>query len=142
LVHLNQYDGLDGLIQTAISTSRATTDFKTDVEAFLTGSVSHRVKVESRVPRVKVRRLLTQLLASEPALEIDRVVIRGASGCSDFVGSVEVETKSGAHVFDFVWCCRWKAESEGLVDYFGFPDQMRAAIEFDWLCFQRWERRS
>lgn len=129
-------------MQTAISSSRATTDFKMDVESFLTGNASQRVKVESRVPRVKVRRLLTQLLSAEPTLEIDRVVIRGASGCSDFVGSVDVETRSGGHVFDFVWCCRWKAEREGFVDYFGFPDQMRAAMEFDWRCFQRWERRS
>jgi hypothetical protein len=27
------------------------------------------------------------------------------------------------------------------VDYFGFPDQVRAAQEFDWRCFRRWERR-
>jgi hypothetical protein len=128
-------------MQIMISSSQATVEFKSDVEAFLSGTVCQRVKVESRVPRVKVRRVLTQLLAAEPALEIDRVVIRGASGCSDFVGSVDVETSTGLHVFDFVWCCRWKAETEGYIDYFGFPDQLRAALEFDWRCFQRWERR-
>jgi hypothetical protein len=128
-------------MQTVISTSRATSDFKSDMLAFLSGHQSQRVKVESYLPRVKVRRLLTQLLAAEPHLEIDRVVIRGASGCSDFVGSVDVTTTSGGHVFDFTWCCRWKAESEGYVDYFGFPDQMRAAHEFDWRCFQQWELR-
>jgi hypothetical protein len=85
--------------------------------------------------------VLTQLLAVEPALEIEQVVIRGMSGCSDFVGSVDVLTSSGTHVFEFTWCCRWRAESEGYRDYFGFPDQMRAAQEFDWRCFQRWERR-
>ena len=128
-------------MQTVISSSRATSDFKSDLLAFLSGSESRRVKVESYVPRVKVRRLLTQLLAEEPELEIDRVVIRGSSGCSDFIGSVNVETTSGSHVFDFTWCCRWKAQSEGYLDYFGFPDQMRAAHEFDWRCFRQWERR-
>lgn len=128
-------------MDSVITCSRATSDFKSDIAAFLAGTESQRVKVESYVPRVKVRRLLTHLLASEPHLEIDRVVIRGASGCSDFTGSVDVQTTSGSHVFDFTWCCRWRAESEGFVDYFGFPDQMRAAREFDWRCFQQWELR-
>jgi len=128
---------MDNLVQS----SQATPDFKSDLTAYLSGLNSARVKVETYVPRVKVRRLLTQLLAAEPTLEIDEVVIRGASGCSDFVGSVNVQTRSGSHVFDFTWCCRWRAETEGYVDYFGFPDQMRAAQEFDWRCFRRWERR-
>lgn len=93
------------------------------------------------VPRVKVRRLLAHLLHSEPALEIEKIVVRGSSGCSDFVGSVDVHTTSGRHAYDFVWDCRWRAEREGWIDPFGFPDQTRAAMEFDWRCFQRWERR-
>jgi hypothetical protein len=124
-----------------MTTSAATTDFKSAVEAFLAGTNSDRVKVESRVPHVKVRRVLAQLLAAEPGLEIERVVIRGMSGCSDFVGSVAVETTTGPAVFDFAWDCRWRAQSEGFVDYFGFPDQSRAAQEFDWQCFRQWERR-
>jgi hypothetical protein len=122
--------------------SRATSEFKAAVEGYLVGGRSDRVRVEARVPRLKVRRLLSQLLAAEPELEIDNVVIRGVSGCSDFIGSVEVHTASSAQVFDFTWCCRWRAETEGWVDYFGFPDQGRAAQEFDWRCFQRWERRA
>jgi hypothetical protein len=82
------------------------------------------------------------LLTSESGLEIETVTIRGRSGCSDFVGTVDVQTSSGSLMFDFEWCCRWRAESEGWVDYFGFPDQMRAAQEFDWRCFRRWERRN
>ncbi len=125
-----------------MTTSAATTDFKSALAAYLAGQHSDRVKVESRVPHVKVRRVLAQLLAVEPGLEIERVVIRGMSGCSDFVGSVDVETKTGPTVFDFAWDCRWRAQSEGFVDYFGFPDQSRAAQEFDWQCFRQWERRS
>lgn len=128
-------------METHVLSSSATPGFKTDLLAFLSGEPSERVKLETYVPRVKVRRLLTQLLAVEPGLEIEQVVIRGSAGCSDFVGSLDVQTTSGALVFDFTWCCRWRAESEGYRDYFGFPDQMRAAQEFDWRCFQRWERR-
>jgi hypothetical protein len=129
-------------MESLLTTSAATSDFKSAVAAYFTGSDSDRVKVESRVPHVKVRRLLTQLLATESGLEIERVVIRGTSGCSDFVGSVAVETTTGPAVFDFAWDCRWRAQGEGFVDYFGFPDQSRAAHEFDWQCFRQWERRS
>lgn len=122
--------------------SRATERFKADVTRFFAGDQPHRVKLESFVPRVKVQRLLSQLLAEEAALEIEQVTIRGSSGCSDFVGTVDVHTSTGSHVFDFVWCCRWRAQREGYVDYFGFPDQSRAALEFDWRCFQKWERRT
>ena len=128
-------------MDTLVQASRATSEFKSDLLSFLSGQQTARVKLESYVPRVKVRRLLTQLLTLEPSLEIEQVVIRGSSGCSDFVGTVDVQTTNGPHIFDFTWCCRWRAENEGYVDYFGFPDQMRAAQEFDWRCFQRWERR-
>jgi hypothetical protein len=111
------------------------------MESYLDGFLTDRVRLEIPAPRVKVRRVLTQLLATEPALDIEEVVIRGRSGCSDFVGTMDVRTTTGVHVFDFVWDCRWRAEHEGYVDYFGFPDQARAAREFDWQCFQRWERR-
>lgn len=125
-----------------LSESRATPEFKSDVQRFLSGDRPERVRLETWAPRVKVQRLLTQLLNVEPALEIEQVVIRGSSGCSDFVGSIDVQTTTGALVFDFAWCCRWRAEREGYVDYFGFPDQMRAAQEFGWQCFKHWDRRS
>lgn len=128
-------------METLLTQSKATDEFKADLARFLSGDRPGRVKVESFVPRVKVQRLLSQLLAQEASLEIEWVTIRGSSGCSDFVGTVDVHTTSGSHVFDFVWCCRWRAEREGFVDYFGFPDQYRAAQEFDWQCFQKWERR-
>lgn len=128
-------------MQTLLSQSFATDGFKADVARFISGDRPERVKVESYIPRVKVQRVLSQLLAVESTLEIEHVVIRGNAGCSDLVGSVDVHTTTGSHVFDFVWCCRWRAEVEGFVDYFGFPDQMRAAHEFGWRCFQKWDRR-
>ena len=128
-------------METLLSQSRASDEFKADLALFLAGDRPGRVKVESFVPRVKVQRLLSQLLAEESSLEIEQVVIRGSAGCSDFVGTIDVHTRSGSHVFDFVWCCRWRAQREGFVDYYGFPDQSRAAEEFGWRCFQKWERR-
>src|SRR5438046_5309029 len=128
-------------MKTLIKSSRATPDFKIDLASYLSGERCERVKVETYVPRVKVQRLLTQLLTVEPALEIEQVVIRGMAGCSNFVGSVDVRTASSAEVFDFVWRCRWRAETEGLVDYYGFPDQLREAQEIDRRRVQRRERR-
>ena len=122
--------------------SQATDSFKGDVAAFCSGRVVPRVTIEGFAPRIKVQRLLMQLLSSEASLPITRVVVRGRSGCSDFAGEVKVETISETHVFDFVWDCRWRAEVEGWTDCFGLPDQMRAAQEFGWQCFQVWAPRS
>jgi hypothetical protein len=41
--------------------------------------------------------------------------------------------------FAFTWCCAWRAEQEGWRDCFGFWDQARAAREFGYRCFSRWE---
>ena len=124
-----------------LTQSNATDEFKAAIQSLLDGAPTDRVEVANYVPAVKVRRLLAQLLETEQSLPIERVVISGSAGCSDFRGSVQVHTAAGPHVIDFVWDCRWRAVNEGYVDYFGFPDQARAAQEFDWQCFQRWERR-
>jgi hypothetical protein len=125
-----------------LGTSNATESFKLDVAAFWSGRAAPRVSVEGFAPRIKVQRVLMQLLTRESSLPITRVTVRGRSGCSDFVGEVKVETVSETHVFDFVWDCRWRAEQEGWTDCFGLPDPMRAAQEFDWQCFQVWSPRS
>jgi len=129
-------------MESILGKSRATDSFKLDVATFCSGGVAPRVSVDGFAPRIKVERVLMQLLSAEPALPITRVVVRGRSGCSDFAGEVHVETVSETHVFDFVWDCRWRAEKEGWTDCFGFPDQMRAAQEFGWQCFQVWVPRS
>jgi hypothetical protein len=121
--------------------SQATEPFKLDVAAFCSGGTAARVTVEGFAPRIKVERLLMQLLSTEADLPITRVVVRGRSGCSDFAGEVKVETMSETRVFDFVWDCRWRAEEQGWIDCFGLPDQMRAAQEFGWRCFQVWTPR-
>lgn len=125
-----------------LGNSRATDSFKLDVAAFCSGRLVPTVTVDGFAPRIKVQRVLMQLLSTEASLPITRVVVRGRSGCSDFTGEVAVETVTETHVFEFVWDCRWRAEKEGWTDCFGLPDQMRAAQEFGWECFQVWEPRS
>lgn len=122
-----------------IAASRATAGFKADLDAFSAGRRVERIELRRPQPPLKVLRVLAQLLDAEPSLEIDRVEVEGVSGCSDFVGRVTVHVNGEVRHYDFEWCCRWRAEQEGWTDYFGFPDQMRAAREFEWRCFRRWE---
>lgn len=121
--------------------SGATEAFKTDVRAFAAYQPASHIRSARRDPRVKVVRVLSQLLSAEPELVIEQVALDAHSGCSDFRGSVTVTHAAGTSVFDFNWCCHWRAKEEGWVDYFGMPDQIRAAREFEWRCFQTWERR-
>ena len=119
--------------------SHAADTFKNAVRSYCATGGADRIEVEGYAPRIKVRRLLAQMLSTEPHLPIEGISLRGRSGCSDFVGTVRVHTGSETRVYEFVWDCRWRAEQEGWTDCFGFPDQIRAAQEYDWRCFVRWE---
>lgn len=125
-----------------VDSSSATPEFKRDVLQFAQQGQASRVATARPLPPAKVRRLLLQLLSNETHLPIERVHIHARSGCSDFVGTVEVYCADGLRRFEFTWCCRWRAEQEGWTDYFGFPDQIRAAEEFDWRCFREWREMS
>ena len=122
-----------------LATSQAAEPFKSAVRSYHAGQREERIRVDGFAPPVKVRRLLTHILATESHLPIEKVSLRGRSGCSDFVGTVSVHTATQTHVYEFVWDCKWRAEQEGWTDYFGLPDQIRAAQEYDWRCFERWE---
>ena len=113
--------------------------FKADVEAYRAQRAAPRIVIDRPVPRVKVLRLLAQLVHAAPALRIERVRIDARAGCSDFRGRVVAHADGRAHGWDFVWDCRWRAEEEGLLTPWGNPDQQRAAREWDWACFERWE---
>jgi hypothetical protein len=129
-------------LEQILARSRAEDTFKSDVRAFCASEEAPRIRVLGAIPQVKVQRLLKQMLATEADLPIEGIAVHGSSGCSDFVGTVEAHTKSGTHVFDFEWCCRWRAQQQGWTDCFGFPDQLRAAQEYDWRCFRTWTRRT
>ncbi|HEX6059669.1 MAG TPA: hypothetical protein VFZ11_11720 [Gemmatimonadaceae bacterium] len=117
----------------------ATPEFLEAIERYAAGRDDERIAVSRWVPRVKVLRVLAQLFDARPDLAVARVAVEAASGCSDFVGTLHVTTESSEHRFTFAWDCRWRAEQEGWTDPFGFPDQIRAAREFGWRCFARWE---
>ena len=125
-----------------IARSRASDDFKRDLRAFVRGGRAARIETSPFAPPVKVLRVLTQLLHTEPDLAVERVRVSGQSGCSDFVGTAIVEAHGARRVFDFTWCCRWRAIQEGWTDAFGMPDQIRAAHAFEWRCFERWTERA
>lgn len=114
-------------------------DFKSEVIAFLAGGTPGRIELDGHAPRVKVERVLTQLFHAHPDLPIERIHLRGRSGCSDFTGEMTVYARDAEHRFAFTWCCAWRAEQEGWRDCFGFWDQARAAREFGFRCFSRWE---
>ena len=126
-------------IDTKILTRSCATDrFKSDVIDFASRADVPSITLVRAVPRVKVVRLINQLLHAHPEWVVDRLRVDARSGCSDFVGTAVVEGGGQSRVIQFAWDCRWRAEQEGWVDAFGFPDQIRAADEFGWNCFHRW----
>jgi hypothetical protein len=114
-------------------------DFKSDVLTYVRGGESQRIELAGYAPRVKVERVLTQLLHAHPDLAVERVRVHGRSGCSDFTGELIAIAGDAEHRFAFTWCCAWRAEQEGWRDCFGFWDQGRAAREYGFRCFSRWE---
>jgi hypothetical protein len=117
----------------------ATERFKADVVAFAARADAPSITVVRNVPRIKVLRLINQLLHAHPEWVVERVRIDARSGCSDFVGFATVEGGGQSRTIEFAWDCRWRAEQQGWVDAFGFPDQIRAADVFGWNCFHRWQ---
>jgi hypothetical protein len=126
-------------LEQILAQSSATEDFKNAVRAYSSRNPNACIQLDGHAPSVKVRRLLAHILSTESHLPIQRVRLSGRSGCSDFVGTVRVHTATETHLYEFVWDCRWRAEQEGWTDCFGLPDQIRAAREYDWRCFERWE---
>ena len=112
--------------------------FKADVLAYAAFQRAERLDVAGHLPRVKVLRVLAQLLAAEPELAIESVSLRGQSGCSDFRGEVRAVAGGGERTWTFAWDCRWRARESGVLDSLGYPDQSRAAREFGWQCFAVW----
>lgn len=122
-----------------LSRSAATPAFAADVRAYATKSPATRVTANSGAPPVKVLRAISQLLETRPNLAIESVEVHGESGCSDFRGSMKVRVAGAEHRFRFVWDCKWKATQLGWQDMFGDPDQMKAAREYGYQCFEVFE---
>jgi hypothetical protein len=133
--------GYDGELDMLLRQSAVAEEFRQAVLRFFASGEAEQIQLLRHGPRVKVERLLKQVLSQLAGVAIERIAINGRSGCSDFAGTVEVQAAGTSRVIDFQWCCRWRAEEQGWTDYFGFPDQGRAAREYDWRCFRRWEER-
>ncbi len=117
----------------------ATPPFRYAVEEFpRTGAPNTRVSFGSGDPAIKVERTITMILRDHADLEIESVEIDAVSGCANYRGIANVRTTSDEVRIDFDWDCRWKALQLGWTDYFGFPDQARAAREFGFDCFRSW----
>ena len=104
-----------------------------------TGRPNERITFDRLSPPVKVERLLTKALVEYPDLAIESIEVRGSSGCEFFRGTAIIRTADEERHVRFHWDCKWKAEQQGWADYFGFPDQARAAREFGYDCFRGWE---
>ena len=122
-----------------LAESAACPAFKAAVLSVQARTRTPRITSSRPVPHVKIMRLLTHLLSAERDLEIESVRIHADSGCSDLTGVIDVTCTDGMRHFSFAWDCAWRATEEGWTDCFGFPDQMRAAREFDWRCFKSWQ---
>jgi len=119
--------------------SAATPAFREELGRFLRdGRSSGRVAYGYGCPPIKVQRTLHKLLVEYPHLPIESIEMNAASGCEYFRGQMTVRTAREERRVSFHWDCKWRAEQEGWRDWFGFPDQSRAAREFDWDCFRGW----
>ncbi len=128
------------ILSQLLERSRASEGFRTSVQAFVNDArPNDRVTFDPYSPAVKVERTLTKLLEEHPDLEIEKVEIDGASGCEYYRGELRVHTSAGVRNVRFHWDCKWRALQEGWTDYFGFPDQVRAAREFGHDCFRLWQ---
>lgn len=125
-------------LEEILSASAASEDFKDAVLQLKQGRPGSLITYNPGVPAVKALRAISKLLEIEPSLVVESVTIQATSGCSDFVGTIEVN--EGIDRFEFVWDCAWRAKEENLTDHFGYPDQMRAAREFGYQCFQLFRR--
>lgn len=125
-------------LETIIAASSATEEFKQAVAQLKQGRSSSQIMYNPGVPPVKALRAITKLLEAEPALAVNTVNIQATSGCSDFVGTLDVN--AGEARFNFVWDCAWRAKQERYEDHFGYPDQIRASREFGYQCFKKFER--
>jgi hypothetical protein len=119
--------------------SAATPAFKAAVLSVQARTRTPRITSARPVPHVKIMRLLTHLLSAERDLQIESVRIHADSGCADLTGVIDVTCVDAVRRFSFSWDCAWRAREQGWTDCFGFPDQMRAAREYDWRCFKSWQ---
>jgi hypothetical protein len=119
--------------------SSVTDAFRDAVACFVRdGRPNERLAFNRDCPPVKVERALVRALEEYPALQVESIELHGSSGCEFFRGVMDLHTATEVRRVDFHWDCKWKAQELGWYDYFGFPDQTRAARELPYACFRSW----
>jgi hypothetical protein len=127
------------MILDILERSRATPAFRDAVVRFReSGRPNDRIAFAARNPPVKVERTLKKALLEYPDLAVESIEIRAVSGCESFRGELTLLAEGTPLTVWFEWDCKWRAEQEGWRDWFGLPDQARAAREFDHDCFRNW----
>ena len=124
--------------ETLVTQSAATAEFKQAVRDLKDNKRQSLIVYNTGAPPVKVLRAVSKLLEEFPTEVIETVKLEGSSGCSDFQGAISVN--GGQWNVSFVWDCKWRAQQEGWTDAFGYPDQIRAAREFGYQCFETFNR--
>jgi hypothetical protein len=118
--------------------SAATDPFRAAVEDFVrTGRSGALLRFGYGCPPVKVERTLMKVLEEYRTLPLESIEVDGASGCEFFRGTAILRAAGEERRVRFWWDCKWKAQQEGWTDWFGFPDQTRAAREFGHDCFRQ-----
>jgi hypothetical protein len=129
--------------ESILQTSRASGPFKQAVRSHASGdsaSSGEHIRFNPGAPPVKVLRVILKLLESIPDTAIEQVTVNAMSGCSNFSGEAVVEP--GDLRVKFNWDCAWRAREEGMMDHWNEPDQMKAAREFGYQCFESFEIQS
>lgn len=117
--------------------SQAMPEFKEAVHAMLRGENQEQISFNWGAPPVKVLRVVAKILETMPEVQIEKVDIHATSGCSTFIGSATIQP--GKIQVQFNWDCQWRASQMGWNNFFGEPDQIRAAHEFGYQCFKQWD---
>lgn len=124
-------------LKTLLENSEASGAFKSAVRDFADGKESQLIKYSLGSPKVKVQRVLMKLLEAFRDEQITEVDIQGSSSCSGYVGTVTFAPNQTKIFFN--WDCEWKAKQEGFKTWYGAPDQIKAASQFGYQCFEKFE---
>ncbi len=133
---------IDGLkiyaLQELLDNSSATETFKDTLRDFFSRpQPNNRICYPSGTPALKIVRTIMKLLQEFPQIPFDSVHINARSGCATFKGEIAIEPQN--RKFKFLWDCQWRAQESGLTNAWGMPDQVKAAQDFGYQCFQYFE---
>lgn len=129
-------------LETLLENSSATPEFKAAVSGMKnSGQADGKlISLIGHPPAVKVLRTIQQLLDQFSDWQVSSIRLAGQSGCSNFNGELLVTFENGeTKRVDFIWDCAWKAQEVGYKNFWGDPDQQKAAQEFGYQCFQKFD---